>query len=117
MRLVPQDETPSGPEKQETLKKRKEACEAIKKLKAEAELTVPKLRKEFDREGETVKAAGKKLEAAKMKHGRKTASSTSRERHLPGGSWRWKSLIRQLFRFEGDGRRSELDLSRKAWIY
>ena len=56
-------------EKQGTLKKRREAVQAIKELNAQAESTIPKLRKEFDKELEMVKAAEKKLEAAKMKHG------------------------------------------------
>ena len=58
-----------GKEKQDTLKKRAEACEAINQLKVSAEATIPKLRKEFEKELEMVKAAEKKLEAAKMKHG------------------------------------------------
>jgi len=56
-------------EKQDTLKKRREAVQAIKELNAQAELTIPKLRKENDRELEKVREVEKNLEAAKMKQG------------------------------------------------
>jgi len=56
-------------QKKEILKERREAVEAINQLKADAELTIPKLRKENDTSLEMVKAAGKKLEAAQMRQG------------------------------------------------
>lgn len=56
-------------EKQDTLRKRKQAVEAIKGLKAEAGLIVPPLRKEFEKELEKVKEVEKKLKVAQMRHG------------------------------------------------
>lgn len=56
-------------QKQEILAERKEHVEAITKLNTQAELTIPKFRKEFDREGEKVREVEKKLESAKIKHG------------------------------------------------
>ena len=74
--------------KKEILAERKEHVEAITKLNTQTELTIPKLRKDFDREGEMVKAAEKKLEAAKMKHGiayqKLQAESNSFNVQIPG---------------------------------